>query len=77
MKSIQKYIEDVTNDEIHLILQSCHVHAGDLAYDDRYERLRHEILSTRERNWDYEYDQYCIFMRRLFRETNYREDMYG
>lgn len=72
MKTIQNYIEDTTNDEIHLILQNCHIYAGDQNYEDHYERLRGEIINTKDRNWDYEYDQYCLFMNRLLREKNYR-----
>jgi len=72
MKSIETYIKDSVNDEIHLILQNCQIHVGDKAYDTNYERLYNDIMTSKDRNWDYEYDQYCVFMHRLNREKNYR-----
>lgn len=72
MKNLQEYIDGTTCDEAHSVLHKCNLFDGDDDFGDMFERLKVEIMDLMNRNWEYEYEQYCRLYLIMMRESQYR-----
>jgi len=72
MKTLQQYIDVTTCEEVHSVLHKCNIFDGDDHFDDMFDRLNTEIMDIYNRNWEYEYEQYCRLCLIMMRESQYR-----